>query len=56
MPGADALKVINRLWITIRQWKSHFEAWGVPPEQIERIAPAFRHIDDISSLDLRKQL
>ena len=54
--GADALKVIDRVWQTVRQWKVHFENVGVPLEQIERIAPAFRHIDDVSSTDLRKQL
>ncbi len=54
--GADALRVIDRVWRTVRQWKVHFENFGVPMEQIERIAPAFRHIDDVSSKDLRKQL
>jgi len=54
--GADALGVINRVWRTVRQWKVHFENFGVPMEQIERIAPAFRHIDDITSTALRKQL
>jgi serine/threonine-protein kinase HipA len=34
----------------------HYENYGIPLEQIERIAPAFRHIDDVSSTDLRKKL
>ena len=54
--GADALGVIDRVWRTVRQWKVHFENFGIPLEQIERIAPAFRRIDDVSSTDLRKRL
>ncbi len=54
--GADALSVIDRVWRTVREWKVHFEHCGVPQEQIERIAPAFRHIDDVSSTELRKRL
>lgn len=54
--GADALEVIDRVWRTVRQWKAYFENFGVPLEQIERITPAFRHIDDVSSPELRKQL
>jgi len=29
---------------------------GLPEEQIARIAPAFRHLDVVSSADLRKRL
>lgn len=54
--SADALRVIDRVWRTVRQWKVSFENFGVPPEQIDLIAPAFRHIDDISSNDLRKYM
>jgi serine/threonine-protein kinase HipA len=54
--GADALGVIDRVWRTVRQWKVHFENFGIPLEQIEWIAPAFRRIDDVSSTDLRKKL
>jgi serine/threonine-protein kinase HipA len=49
-------KLIDRVWRVVRQWKVHFESLGVSPEQIERISPAFRHIDDVSSLELRKRL
>lgn len=52
--GADALRIIDQVWRIVRQWKLHFEAFGVSHEQIERIAPAFRHIDDVSSTELRK--
>jgi serine/threonine-protein kinase HipA len=52
----DVCKLIDRVWRVVRQWKVHFESLGVSPEQIERISPAFRHIDDVSSLELRKRL
>lgn len=54
--GSDALQIMDRVWRTVRQWKAHFESFDVPLEQIERIAPAFRHIDTISSPELRRQL
>ncbi len=48
--------LIDRVWRVVRQWKTHFESFGVSQEQIERIAPAFRHLDDVSSSELRKHL
>jgi len=52
----DAARITDRVWRVVRQWKQHFESLGVPAEQIDRIAPAFRHIDDVSSPELRRQL
>ena len=52
----DAARITDRVWRIVRQWKQHFESLGVPAEQIDRIAPAFRHIDDVSSPELRRQL
>jgi serine/threonine-protein kinase HipA len=54
--GPDACEIIDRVWRVVRQWKLHFESFGVSAEQIARISPAFRHIDDVSSPELRKQL
>jgi serine/threonine-protein kinase HipA len=52
----DAATVIAKVWATVREWKVHFENSGVPDEQIEKVARAFRHLDDISSADVRKLL
>jgi serine/threonine-protein kinase HipA len=49
-----AAESIARIWRILREWKVHFEEYEVPSHQIERIAPAFRHIDDLSSPSLRK--
>jgi serine/threonine-protein kinase HipA len=52
----DAATTIAKMWATVREWKVHFEYSDVPAEQIEKVASAFRHLDDISSATLRKLL
>ena len=49
-----AAQSIARIWQTVREWRVYFEQYEVPADQIERIAPAFRHIDEISTPALRK--
>jgi serine/threonine-protein kinase HipA len=49
-----AAQSIARIWSTVREWKARFEEYQVPADQIEKIAPAFRHIDDVSTQALRK--
>ena len=44
----------SRIWKTVREWKVLFEEYQVPTHQIEKIAPAFRHIDEVSTPALRK--
>lgn len=51
-----AAEAIATVWATVREWKVYFEQWGAAPEQIEKIAPAFRHIDDVSTAELRRAL
>jgi serine/threonine-protein kinase HipA len=52
----DALGIIDRIWRTVRQWKLHFEESGVSNNQIEIISKAFRHLNDITSPNLRQKL
>ncbi|MFZ0551364.1 MAG: HipA domain-containing protein [Steroidobacteraceae bacterium] len=49
----SAAQSIARIWKTVREWKVYFEQYNVPADQIETIAPAFRHIDEISTPALR---
>jgi serine/threonine-protein kinase HipA len=49
-----AAQSISRIWKTVREWKVLFEEYNVPADQIEKIAPAFRHIDEVSTPALRK--
>jgi serine/threonine-protein kinase HipA len=49
-----AAESIARIWKVVREWRVYFEEYQVPADQIEKIAPAFRHIDDVASRELRK--
>jgi serine/threonine-protein kinase HipA len=49
-----AAQSISKIWKILREWKVYFEEYQVPSHQIERIAPAFRHIDDLATPSLRK--
>jgi len=52
----EACEMIAQVWRVVRQWRGYFEDFGVPALEIDRIAPAIRHIDSICSQDLRKQI
>src|SRR5713101_6629891 len=54
LSAEDAARSIAKIWRILREWKVYFEEYQVPSHQIERIAPAFRHIDDLSTRSLRK--
>jgi serine/threonine-protein kinase HipA len=45
---------IARIWKVVREWRVYFEEYGVTPEQIAKIAPAFRHVDEVATRTLRK--
>ena len=49
-----ATQSIARVWAAVREWRVYFEQYRVPPDQIEKIASAFRHIDAVASPNLRK--
>jgi serine/threonine-protein kinase HipA len=49
-----AAESIAKIWKIVREWKIYFEQYQVPFDQIEKIAPAFRHIDTLSTPSLRK--
>lgn len=53
---ATASAMITSIWRVVREWRGYFEDFGVPLAEIEKIAPAFRHIDDVSTAQLRKLL
>jgi serine/threonine-protein kinase HipA len=56
LSGESAAESIAKIWRTVREWKAHFDDYQVPAEQIKKIAPAFRHIDAVSTPELRKRL
>lgn len=53
---AEALAIIDRIWMEVREWRTHFESFGVSAQVIEQAAAAFRHIDEISGKVLRAKL
>lgn len=53
---AAACEMIADIWRVVREWRVYFEGFGVPAQEIEKIAPAFRHLDDVTTPALRKLL
>jgi len=53
---ATACEMIAELWRVVREWRVYFESFGVPAPEIEKVATAFRHIDDVSTPALRRLL
>ena len=53
---AAACQAIDEVWRVVRQWRVHFDAGNVPEAAQAKVALAFRHIDDASTLELRKFL
>lgn len=47
----DANEVIDTIWRVVAKWREFFVSYGVPGAESEKIAPAFRHIDDVLSTD-----
>lgn len=56
LPRAAAAAAIADVWRVVREWRVYFEESGVAGEDVARIGPAFRHIDEISTPGLRQQL
>jgi serine/threonine-protein kinase HipA len=53
---AEALRMMAQVWQTVRAWKVYFEQFGVTEPEIGKIAPAIRHLEDVSTPELRKSL
>jgi serine/threonine-protein kinase HipA len=56
LSAKDAAFLIAQVWREVREWKVHFEAFGVSAQAMEQVSMAFRHIDDISTAQLRVNL
>ncbi len=42
-----ANETIERIYGIVREWKGYFEEYGVAVEDIEKIGPAIRRMDDV---------
>jgi serine/threonine-protein kinase HipA len=47
LQAGEAAAIIDRIARTVREWRRVFDEAGVPAEQSERVAPAFRRAADI---------
>jgi hypothetical protein len=56
LSAKDAASLIAQVWREVREWKVHFEAFGASAQAMEQVSTAFRHIDDISTAQLRARL
>lgn len=52
----EAAQRVAQVWRKLREWKQYFETFSVAQEDIDKIAPAFRHLDDVSTPALRRLL
>lgn len=53
---ARACQMIADIWRVVRDWRVYFERFGVTAAEINKIAPALCHIDEVSTPALRKLL
>lgn len=53
---ATACQLTGEVWRVVRQWRTYFDESGVPDAEQAKISAAFRHIDDVSTPELRKLL
>ncbi len=51
-----ACRLIGEVWRVVRQWRVYFDQAEVPEQEQAKVAPAFRHVDDVSTRELRKLL
>ncbi|WP_144156851.1 hypothetical protein [Paraburkholderia sp. BCC1885] len=51
-----ASELIADIWRAARQWRVYFEEFGVDAAETDQAAPAFRHIDAISTPAMRTLL
>lgn len=51
-----AAEIITAVWATVGEWKVYFEHQSVLVDQIEKVASAFRHIDEVATQGLRRKL
>lgn len=56
LSAPEANEVISNVWEKVREWKVYFEDYGVSANTIEQATNAYRHIDQISSPELRAKL
>lgn len=49
-------RLIAQVWTVVREWRMCFEQYGVCARECDKIASAFRHLDEVSSAVTRRAL
>jgi serine/threonine-protein kinase HipA len=52
----EAASIIAAVWEKVREWKTYFEKYGASAQSIDQVTNAYRHIDHISTPELRRLL
>lgn len=52
----SACRLITDVWRVVRQWRVHLDEFGISATEQGKVASAFRHVDEISTPALRRQL
>lgn len=50
LPRDKALATVDRIWRVVREWKGHFEEYGVAADEIDKVSSAFRHAREIGGI------
>lgn len=56
LKAEEVIPIVSRVYQVVREWKTHFESFGVSVEQMGRIAPAFRDLKEVATPDLQKKI
>lgn len=53
---AAACRAVAEVWGVLREWRVYLDGFGVPEQEQQKVAGAFRHLDDISTQALRRMI
>jgi serine/threonine-protein kinase HipA len=52
----DAELIIGEVWSKVREWRVYFGEYGVSEEDMGKVSSAFRHVDEIASNNLKRNI
>jgi serine/threonine-protein kinase HipA len=47
-----ALAMVDKVWRVVREWKGHFEEFGVPADEIDKVCSAFRRARELGGAEI----
>ena len=52
----EALALIHQVWLVVRQWRVHFETFGVTERLVDQMALAIRELGDVANRTLESEI